>query len=155
VSDRSEPNLWPKLRSARPDDWSRIATLLSDSGLPVADLGADALDDFLVAENGSQLMGLIGLQRYNKVGLLRSLVVGGDARGSGIGARLVGALESAALTSGIAELWLLTIDAEKFFQKHGFDIVDRSTAPECIRATAEFSDLCPGDAYLMKKDIRK
>ncbi len=141
----------PTLRAALPDDWNRIARLLGDSGLPIEDLSADALDDFLVAENGSQLIGLIGLQRYDKVGLLRSLVVSRDACGIGIGARLVGALESAALMAGVAELWLLTIDAEAFFQK--FDIVDRSAAPECIRATAEFSDLCPGDAYLMKKSL--
>jgi len=136
------------------DDWNRIRLLLSESGLPVEDLDAGELDDFLVADTGNELMGLIGLQRFDNVGLLRSLVVRKNARSIGVGARLVGALESAALGAGVTELWLLTIDAEAFFQRRGFDIVDRSAAPECIRATAEFSDLCPGTAYLMKKEIR-
>lgn len=143
----------PTLRQAGPDDWSDIRELLVESGLPVEDLDPDNLGRFLVAEDGDELVGLIGLQVLGKTGLLRSLVVATQARKAGLGGKLVGALESAAQTAGITELWLLTIDADGFFARQGFDIVDRATAPEQIRQTQEFSTLCPGSAYLMTKRL--
>ena len=85
--------------------------------------------------------------------MLRSLVVEKSARRYGLGGKLVGALESAAQTAGIAELWLLTIDAERFFQRHDFEIVDRAAAPGEIRNSDEFSTLCPGTAWLMRKSL--
>jgi len=144
----------PTLRQARPEDWPMIESLLNESGLPVKDLGKDKLDDFLVAEDGPDLMGLIGLELYETIGLLRSLVVARNARRLGLGGKLVGALESAAQAAGITELWLLTIDAERFFQSHGFEIIERTAVPEVIRGTDEFGDLCPDTAFLMAKSLR-
>ena len=54
----------PMLRQANPKDWEVVEALLIESGLPVDDLCADNLDDFLVAEDGVKLVGLIGLQLY-------------------------------------------------------------------------------------------
>ena len=116
----------PTLRQASEDDWHTIRDLLVASNLPVDDLGPHRLDGFLVAEDGGELVGLIGLDIYGTTGLLRSLVVAEPARRTGLGGKLVGALESAAQTAGLTDLWLLTIDAEKFFERHGFDIVSCS-----------------------------
>jgi amino-acid N-acetyltransferase len=143
----------PTLRQARPSDWNGIRELLVDSGLPCEDLGRDRLDGFLVAEDGGCLVGLIGLDIFDTTGLLRSLVVAGPARRAGLGGKLVGSLEAAAQAAGITELWLLTIDAERFFQRHGFDIVERAVAPADIRGTDEFGSLCPDSAFLMRKVI--
>jgi len=141
----------PTLRQASQKDWEVIEALLMESGLPVDDLGTDNLNRFLVAEDGGKLVGLIGLQLYGTIGLLRSLVVARDARKLGLGGKLIGALESAAQAAGATELWLLTIDAENFFERHGFEIMTRDAAPASIQQTEEFSDLCPGTAYLMRK----
>ena len=143
----------PTLRRAKPDDWSAVQALLLAAELPVDDLGPEKLDGFLIAEDEDVTVGLIGLDVLGTLGLLRSLVVAKDARSSGLGGKLVGALESAAEAAGITELWLLTIDAERFFQRHNFEIVDRSAAPDEIRQTDEFSTLCPGTAYLMRKSL--
>ncbi len=143
----------PTLRQAQPDDWDAVQSLLLASELPVDDLGPQKLDGFLIAEDDNAMVGLIGLEVLGTVGLLRSLVVEKSARRSGLGGKLVSALESAAQTAGIAELWLLTIDAERFFQRHDFEIVDRAAAPGEIRNSDEFSTLCPGTAWLMRKSL--
>lgn len=143
----------PTLRQALPDDWDALRQLLLGSGLPVEDLGPQKLDGFLIAEDGDVVLGIIGLEVLGTVGLLRSLVVDKDARRAGLGGKLVGALESAAEAAGIVELWLLTIDAEKFFQRHGYEIVDRTAAPDAIRRSDEFSSLCPDTAFLMRKSL--
>lgn len=143
----------PTLRQALPGDWDAVRGLLLASGLPIDDLAPERLDGFLIAEDGDVVVGLIGLEVLGTVGLLRSLVVEERARRAGLGGKLVGALESAAEAAGIAELWLLTIDAEKFFQKHNYEIVDRQSAPDEIRGSDEFSSLCPDSAYLMRKAL--
>jgi amino-acid N-acetyltransferase len=143
----------PDLRQARPDDWPPIHALLTESGLPTDDLDPRKLDGFLVAVDGDAVVGIIGLEIFGTTGLLRSLVVAGNARRAGLGGKLVGALESAAETAGIKELWLLTIDAEGFFERQGFAIVEREVVPESIRQTDEFSGLCPDTAYLMMKEL--
>lgn len=143
----------PTLRQALADDWDAVRGLLLASDLPVDDLGPETLDGFLIAEDDNAIVGLVGLEVLGTVGLLRSLVVEKTARRSGLGGKLVGALESAAEAAGISELWLLTIDAERFFQRHNFEIVDRDAAPEEIRNSEEFSALCPGTAYLMRKAL--
>ena len=144
----------PGLRTARSHDWDAIRALLVDSELPVDDLGPDKLDEFLVAIDADEIVGLIGLEVIGRTGLLRSLVVASEARRAGLGGKLVGALESAAQTAGLESLWLLTIDAERFFERQGFAIVGREQVPDSIRQTGEFSDLCPDTAHLMMKSLR-
>jgi amino-acid N-acetyltransferase len=141
----------PTLRQARPEDWNTVRDLLHASDLPVDDLGPEKLAGFLIAEDDDLTVGLIGLEIVGTIGLLRSLVVEKHARSTGLGSKLVGALEAAAEAAGIAELWLLTNDAEGFFQRHNFEIFERSEAPDEIRQTDEFNVLCPDTAHLMRK----
>ena len=143
----------PTVRRSRASDWSAVRQLLNSAELPVEDLQPGMLENFLIAESAGAIVGLIGLQVYETIGLLRSLVVTVSARRSGLGGELVGALEFAAQAAGITELWLLTIDAEKFFERQGFEVVSREVAPDSIRKSEEFAALCPGSAYLMMKKL--
>ena len=146
-----------QVRKAGPGDWPAAKQLLQAAGLPVDDLGADSLEKFLVAETGESsgdgIAGLIGIELFGEVGLLRSLVVADSHRRKGIGDTLVAALENAARGEGVRDLWLLTIDADPYFERLGFTAKSRDVAPEQIRSTREFSELCPGDAVLMRKLI--
>jgi N-acetylglutamate synthase-like GNAT family acetyltransferase len=139
------------IRPGVPADLATVQAWLVDAGLPVADLTPDHMNDFLVAVVDAGPAGMIGLEQIDEVGLLRSLVIDPAVRRGGIGRQLVAALEAHALASGIAELWLLTIDAEAYFLKLGYEVMERDRAPAVIRATREFSSLCPGDAVLMQK----
>ena len=141
------------IRPARPADFAAAAGLLRAAGLPVTDLSADRLGDFLVATSGNATVGLIGLEAHADVGLLRSLVSRPDVRELGLGRRLVAEIEALARGRGIMELWLLTIDAQGYFEKRGYTVKERAAAPDAIRGTAEFTTLCPGDAVLMMKPL--
>lgn len=139
------------IRAATAADLPTAQSWLADAGLPAEDLGAAHMQDFLMAEVDDRLAGIIGVENLGSVGLLRSLVVHRYDRGSGVGAKLVAALEHQAADAGISALWLLTIDADRYFSSLGYEVMDRNRAPEAIRLTAEFSSLCPGDAALMRK----
>jgi len=140
-----------RTRPIRPSDMPACVALLADAGLPTVDVSVERLA--LVAELGEQVVGLIGLQQFESLGLLRSLVVDSHTRARGLGKRLVVELEALARERGIAELWLLTIDADPYFERLGYIMQERSAAPEAITATEEVSSLCPGDAALMKKPL--
>ncbi len=141
------------IRPARASDLPIATRWLSTEGLPVDDLTADHMDAFIVATQASQPVGMIGFEKFVKIGLLRSLIVDSACRGVGLGARLVAELELTARNDHIDELWLLTIDADSFFARLGYVVVERDDAPKAIRDTAEFSTLCPGDAVLMHKHL--
>lgn len=137
------------IRPASAVDLAASIDLLKKAGLPVADLSTDLLA--FVAEKNGVFLGVIGVESCARIGLLRSLVVSADARGEGVGPALVTALEVACHANAVEELWLLTIDADRFFGKLGFAACDRADAPDAIRRTAEFQGLCPQDAILMSK----
>lgn len=127
--------------------------MLAAESLPVQDLDPGMLGKFLLAESGTRIDGLIGLQVVENDGLLRSLVVHSDARGCGLGETLVRALEAEAAKAGLESLWLLTTDVAKFFARHGYEERARDSAPRGLRKTSEFSSLCPADAQLMYKSL--
>jgi amino-acid N-acetyltransferase len=69
---------------ARPDP-ATVRALLAAAGLPVADLTAAHLDDFWGCGESPDLIGVIGLERYGAVALLRSLAVAPAWQGRGLG----------------------------------------------------------------------
>ncbi len=141
------------IRGGHASDLAVAQNWLQGAGLPAADLTRKHMQDFLLAHTADQAVGMIGLQGLGSVGLLRSLVVDPSIRSKGIGEQLVKALESRAAKKGINELWLLTIDADRYFVRLGYVAADRTDAPEAIKETEEFSTLCPGDATLMRKSL--
>jgi len=141
------------VRPARSSDFDAAKSWLSSAGLPTEDLTPEQPSDFFIAAVDGAPIGLIGLQKTGKTGLLRSLVVDPSVRSGGIGKQLVRGLELMAKECGIAELWLLTTDAAGYFTKLSYERRERSEAPVEIKNTAEFSGLCPGDAMLMSKSL--
>ena len=129
--------------------------LLGDAGLPVTDLTPALMDDFIGLRDGSRWTGLVGIERFGEVALLRSLVVTPECRGRGQGRRLLDAAEAHARACSVRTLYLLTETAADFFAATGYDPTEREAAPEAIRSSSEFSDLCPASAVLMSKALAR
>ncbi len=142
------------LRPADVADWPLICDALAAAGLPVGDLSAASMTHFWVAVSpDGQLIGAVAVERYAGVGLLRSLIVVPEGRGKGVAGRLLEHAERSARALGTEELWLLTIDADRYFETWGYVRQTRAVAPAAIAATPEFSDLCPANAVLMNKAL--
>jgi len=140
-----------EIRRPRPSDYAPIRGMLDEARLPVDDFVPEHLA--FVACDAGRPVGAIGREQTGETWLLRSLVVDGEYRSAGLGARLVAALEDDARTGGAKELWLLTIDADGFFAALGYRRRERNEAPAPIRDTAEFADLCPASAILMSRSL--
>ena len=136
---------------AHPDE-SSVKQLLSESNLPTADITAQHLTHFFGCGHGPGLEGVVGLELYGDVALLRSLAVAPGQRGSGLGSRLVAHAERHAQDQGVKSLYLLTTTAEAFFLRHGYVRIPRDEAPTAINGTKEFSGICPvSSAFMVKK----
>ncbi len=96
-----------------------------------------ALPGFIVAEAGSKVVGCgSNVPLTPRLAELRSLAVAPEARGTGLGRRLVEVLVVMARDAGYDRICALTL-SEEFFNKCGFTTVDRWTITpkiwqECI-----------------------
>ncbi|MFB6352952.1 MAG: arsenic resistance N-acetyltransferase ArsN2 [Halobacteriales archaeon] len=140
------------IHQATKADLSSVETILAENRLPVADVGPHPEWFYIASVHGTRV-GVGGLEPYDDVGLLRSVVVDASARGLGIGTALCDGLESIARTRGIDTIYLLTTTAADFFANRGYHPIDRSAAPATIQHTNQFADLCPSTATCMKKSL--
>ena len=142
----------PLIIRSRPPRAAAV-TLLEAQGLPFSDITPEHLELFLYAGSEASPTGMVGVEIYGTVGLLRSLVVADDARTQGLGSALVQQAESYAAARQLSALYLLTTTADKFFERRGYQRIDRTQAPTAIHATVEFASLCPASSAFMIKQL--
>lgn len=141
------------LNQLQPKDLEELRTLLALNSLDASDLKSGDMAHFVGTTYQGALIAVGGLEIYNKTALLRSVATSPEYRGRGLAQAIVGELEKLADSCGVSSLYLLTETASNFFEKLGYQQVERSTAPDDITATRQFSDLCPSSAELMMKNI--
>ena len=140
------------LRPARSSDMPAIERLLTKSGLPLAGV-AETLDTFTVAESGSELVGVAGLEICCDNALLRSVAVTPEWRSRGLGRTLVTHVIADATGRGLRALYLLTTSAERYFPSFGFRQITRDEVPADVRETEEFQSACPATATVMARTL--
>lgn len=140
------------LREAEGSGLRAVELLLERNDLPVADVRSGP-GDFYEALDGTERVGIGGLEVYGSDALLRSVVVVEDARGRGYGTAICEALEDQARAAGAETVYLLTTTAADFFAARGYEEMDRDAPPGTITATSEFADLCPETATCMRRDL--
>jgi amino-acid N-acetyltransferase len=138
------------LRRAGPADHEAVARLLRDLELPT-DGVSEWLSRFWVAEHEGRVVGVAGMERYGDSGLLRSVAVAPEWRGTGVGRTLVDHVLEEGRTAGVREVYLLTTTAEHYFPRLGFGCVDRESVPAALHASAEFTGACPDSAVVMRR----
>lgn len=141
------------MKIARNPPESVIKEILISAQLPTDDIMPDHMEHFFGAWSGSTLVGVVGIEPYGTVALLRSLAVVGPKRGSGLGSRLLARIEQYATERGIRSMFLLTTTAESYFGKRGYLVSSREAAPKAIQNTKEFASICPSSAVLMVKHL--
>jgi len=94
TQDMQQPTLGARIACASERDYGDLIALLEAASLPTEDLER-TMANFLLARDGSgKVIGAIGVERYGRTALLRSLVVSPSYRNRGLGTRLVAELEA-------------------------------------------------------------
>ena len=133
-----------RYRAATQSDLQLIKDFLKENELP--GLGVDGwVENFVIAEDqDGSLVGVAGLELYDKSGLVRSVAVDKHFRGQGYGRILVEAVVDNARARGLKTLYLLTDDASGYFKRLGFQAIDRKDVDQAVKASVEFTEMCEG-----------
>ncbi|QQS50914.1 MAG: GNAT family N-acetyltransferase [Bacteroidota bacterium] len=129
-------------------DYKALKAILESNNLPFSDVGAEH-QTFFGALNDKQLIGAIGVEKYGKSGLLRSLVVDHSFRSNQIASALYDELVEYCFYEKIEHLFLLTQTAIKYFERKGWQEINREKIPDKVKDSLEFSKLCPASATCM------
>jgi SAM-dependent methyltransferase/N-acetylglutamate synthase-like GNAT family acetyltransferase len=140
------------LEPARDADLDEIRALLAQCDLPT-DVEAFFPRGYVVGRRHGALVGCCGLEVRGRDGLLRSLAVASDARGSGLARDLVEDRVRVAHELGLDAVYLLTTSAADFFRRHGFTDVLRSAVPAAIGASGQFSGGCCASAVSLRRSL--
>lgn len=139
-------------RDACLSDTEDIKELLDSYDLPSIDIEEHLLS-FVVAKSNGKIIGVGGFERCEEFGLLRSFAVSPSQTGRGIADHIFHLVREKTLECGIEQLYLLTTTADKYFNKFGFVACNRDAVPDQIKATQQFSELCPCSAVVMVANV--
>jgi amino-acid N-acetyltransferase len=154
MQTKRQPTPDATIAPASAQDFDEVIALLHAAALPVEDLEQSSMAHFLVARDRSgKVIGTIGVERYGRAALLRSLVVAPACRNRDLGTQLVAELEARCRSRAIADLFLLTTTARDFFARRGYKEIGREDVPGALRAASEFTRLCPDSAACMTKSL--
>jgi len=141
-----------RIELATHGDAGALLALMERAHLPTDGL-SNHLDAALVARDGDRIVGSAAIEIYADGGLLRSVAVDADRRGTGLGARLTAAAIDEARRRKLAALYLLTTTAERFFPRFGFEPISRDQVPASVQDSIEFRGACPASAIVMLKRL--
>lgn len=135
---------------ATADDFAAVRAMLLAFDMTIEGL-LEVPTSLFVAVEEDEIVGIAALERHGPDGLVRSVVVAEEHRGSGLGSRLVDAVEEEAGQLGLDALYLLVGEAAPFFAGRGYEIIERDAAPGPVMESVEWSEACPDDAVAMEK----
>jgi len=145
--------MWILLKNASPAQVPSLVDFLQKVNLSASDLPTDS-SGFTLAFDGEQIVGSAGMDLMGNRGLLRSVAVAETHRNQQLGQRLFAAALDYARSHQVQEVFLITNTAERYFEKNGFQSVDRSDLPDDIVQTEQFTALCPSTAVVMKMELK-
>ncbi|MRU54153.1 amino-acid N-acetyltransferase [Pseudomonas gessardii] len=132
--------------------WQRFRDALKSADLPSDDIDLPGRTFFEFTLD-SETVAWGGFETHGTNGLLRSLVVEPAYRSKGVGAEMLRVIEAIAAGQGIARFHLLTTTASGFFERQGYALNQRGSAPSLISQTEQFRGLCPSAACYMCKAL--
>ena len=145
----AKPKLDWSLRAAHRGDLESVLFLLEASHLPADGVEEAFGPNFVIAQANDEIVGVAGVELHTPWGLLRSVAVRDDMRGTGLGRVLVENRIEWARMRALAGLGLFTIDAAPFFDHLGFERIGRGEIPAPLRDSSEFSLVCPVSADVL------
>ena len=131
----------------------QIIALLKHATLPTADLKEPLRAAFFACGQTDQPSGIVGLEIYGPIALLRSLAVHADCRGHGMAKALISHAESQAMQRGANKIYLLTTSAHALFLSQNYALISRASVPAAIKNSSQFAALCPANATVLFKSI--
>lgn len=130
-------------------DLPALQSFLASNKLPFQDIRLNGNLFFTYTNEAGEFLGSSGLEVYGVHALIRSIAVPPEQRGKNVGKEIVNDILQRAKTMNLKSLFLLTETAHEFFLKRGFKDISRDEVPDTLKASSEFSFVCPASAKCM------
>jgi len=137
--------------TAREEDLEWVISILNENDLCVDDIPSENILLKLVRSENDPIA-IYGFELFGHEGILRSIAVAEEYKGTGIGTQIMRQVKIDVKELELRNLFLLTTTAKKFFEKFGFSIIERETAPVVLQQSYEFLNFCPDTAIVMSKN---
>jgi amino-acid N-acetyltransferase len=134
-------------------DLPEIGALLRANGLSPDGL-EPCVATTLISRSRGEVIGCAALEVYGDAALLRSVAVEAGWQARGLGAELVEKAMRLAQSNAVRQMFLLTMTAADYFERHGFERCARDDAPDALKQSIEFTTLCPVGAVAMRRAIQ-
>ena len=142
-----------RFQMAQESDQKTIRKLLQEVKLPTESVDKGTTT-FCVVKQDSSIVGIAGYEFYGDDALLRSVAVLPLLQSQGVGSKVFDHMLSVARERRIRRIVLLTETAQKFFERKGFKMVDRSAITnQLMLQSSEFTVACPKSAVCMVLEL--
>lgn len=118
------------IRPAMGVDFDDVIELIAAAGLPTAGVLDQYPAAYVVARQDGRVVGVAGRERHGDAGVLRSLAVAAEYRGTGLGI----ALTANRLIASADPIYVAPHAAAEFFTRFGFHRVESDSVPASITA---------------------
>jgi GNAT superfamily N-acetyltransferase len=115
-------------------DLARVRAMLEGGGMATDDIDWPSAC-YLVAFDGDEAVGVVGVEPILNSALMRSLYVTESRRRAGVGRQLVAAARKAAHTRGARTLYVFGTGAEPFVRRLGFEPAAANQLTAALRGT--------------------
>lgn len=140
------------LRKSTPTDLPAVHRLLVAAQLPLDGLD-DNRDRLWVWDQDGVVVGAIAFEQYGAHGLLRSLIVDPESRGTGLGRLLLHSGLDAMRSSGVRHAYGLTTTIPDWLERLGWTEVTKRDLPAALNASMELRGACPDTARIFRTDL--
>lgn len=134
---------------------SRISDLLTGCDLVPEGLEKENLTLFYELDELEQVLGVIGVEAYGEVCLLRSLAVRHDKRNLGIARELIKNALNFAQLNNCCDVYLITETIGDTMLRYGFSNINRGDVPQDILKSPFFNGICPCSCQIMHKNVKE
>jgi N-acetylglutamate synthase-like GNAT family acetyltransferase len=129
--------IW-EIRTATLRDWPEILRLQRTGNRPRRTRSSPP--EYIVAMVADEMVGCIGARCADRIGYIYGLVVGKNWRRKGIGHFLTQTCIDGLRKAGVTEVFVLSMFWNiRFFKKHGFALVQRSSFSHLVTVHDDFS----------------
>ena len=129
----------PAIAPATSSDRVGLEALLTEANLPLEGVVDAFPDGFALARLDGAIVGAAGVERWGEHALLRSVVVAPAQRGQRLAEALVADRIAWARSHGATAIYLLTLSADRYFERLGFTRLERSKLPAELAGSTQLA----------------
>jgi len=142
------------IRPAGRNELAGIRELLASQNLP-HERFEERLSHLLVAQSEGTVVGCIGLELLDRMGIIRVLAVKPDLQGEDIDRQLIEHILDYARLANIEEVYAFTSSLSPYLEELGFKVINRDELPSEIKELPDLNVLYPETVLCLRMKIKR